>query len=272
MAMSDAIRDSKKIDQKDLRRVYNRWLFASQTGWNYERMQGLSFCYAIMPVLRKIYDTEEELKKATKRHLQFFNSQRDMGNLILGATVAIEESQEEGAEEAATAIKTGLMGPLAGIGDSIFNAIGPTVFASIAAYMALNGSSVGIWLWFLWNVVRWFIRWQFTKLGYNQGVRLVTVMEGTLQRITEAASILGLTVIGALIPTVVTPTVPLVFETGEVAMEVQDVLDQIMPALIPALIVFFVYWLLGRERMNSTRVIWILLVISIVLGAFGILA
>ena len=96
-------------------------------------------------------------------------------------------------------------------------------------------------------------------------------MGSKLQSITEAASILGLTVIGALIPTVVRPTVPLVFKTGEITMEVQEILDQIMPALVPALVVYFVYWLLGRKKMNSTKAIWILLALSIILGALGIL-
>ena len=268
MKMSDA---TEKITQKDLKRVYRRWLLAGQTGWNYERMQGLCYCYSMMPVLRKLYKDEEDLKKATKLHLQFFNTEPNMTHLILGANVAIEEAQGLEAEEAVVAIKTGLMGPLAGIGDTIFGVIATTVFGSIAAYMALNGSSAGIWIWLVWSVARWFIRWEFTKLGYTQGAKLVTVMGNKLQSITEAASILGLTVIGALIPTVVTPTVPAVFQTGDVTMEVQTILDQIMPALVPALLVYFVYWLLGRKKMTSTKAIWILLGLSIILGAFGIL-
>lgn len=269
MKMSDT---TAKITEKDLRRVYRRWLLGGQIGWNYERMQGLCYCYAMMPVLRKLYKDEEDLKKATKLHLQFFNTEPDVAHLILGANVAIEEAQGLEAEEAVTAIKTGLMGPLAGIGDTIFGVITTTVFGSIAAYMALNGSSAGIWIWLAWSVARWFIRWEFTKLGYNQGTRLVTAMGGKLQSITEAASILGLTVIGALIPTVVTPSVPIVFQSGDVTMEVQGILDQIMPSLVPAIMVFFVYWLLGRKKMTSTKAIWILLALSIILGALGVLA
>lgn len=269
MKMSDTT--TTKITQKDLKRVYRRWLLAGQTGWNYERMQGLCYCYSMMPILRKLYKKEEDLKRATKSHLQFFNTEPDVAHLILGANIAIEESQGLEAEEAVTAIKTGLMGPLAGIGDTIFGVITTTVFGSIAAYMALKGSSAGIWIWMAWSIARWFIRWEFTKIGYTQGAKLVTVMGNKLQSITEAASILGLTVIGALIPTVVTPAVPAVFKSGDVTMEVQGILDQIMPALVPAAIVYFVYWLLGRKKMNSTKAIWVLLALSIILGALGIL-
>lgn len=269
--MSDNTTNAEnKITEKDLRSVYKRWLLGGQLGWNYERMQGLCYCYAIMPVLRKLYKDEEDLKRATKLHLQFFNTEPDVAHLILGADVAIEEAQGLEAEEAVVAIKTGLMGPLAGIGDTIFGVIASTVFGSIAAYMALNGSSAGIWIWMIWSVFRWFLRWEFTKFGYRQGTRLVTVMADRLQNVTEAASILGLTVIGALIPTVVTPKVPLVFKAGDVTMEIQQILDQIMPALIPVIIVAFVYWILGRKKMTSTKAIWILLAMSIILGALGV--
>ncbi len=58
--MSDT---TAKITEKDLRSVYRRWLLAGQAGWNYERMQGLGYCFAMMPVLRKLYKNEEDLKK-----------------------------------------------------------------------------------------------------------------------------------------------------------------------------------------------------------------
>ncbi|MBE6083098.1 MULTISPECIES: PTS system mannose/fructose/sorbose family transporter subunit IID [Tissierellales] len=270
--MSNGSADSSKITKKDLKSVYLRWLLGGQTGWNYERMQGLCYCFSMMPVLRKLYTKEEDLKKAVKLHLQFFNTEPDMAHLILGANVAIEENQGLESEETITAIKTGLMGPFAGVGDTIFGVIANTVFGSIAAYMALAGNSLGIWIWLIWNIARWFIRWEFTKLGYTQGLKIATVMEGTLKSITEVASILGLTVVGALIPTVITPSVPAVFKSGEVSMEVQGILDQIMPSLVPVALVFFVYWLLGRKKMTSTKAIWILLAISIILGAFGILS
>ena len=185
--MSNGSADSSKITKKDLKSVYLRWLLGGQTGWNYERMQGLCYCFSMMPVLRKLYTKEEDLKKAVKLHLQFFNTEPDMAHLILGANVAIEENQGLESEETITAIKTGLMGPFAGVGDTIFGVIANTVFGSIAAYMALAGNSLGIWIWLIWNIARWFIRWEFTKLGYTQGLKIATVMEGTLKSITEVA-------------------------------------------------------------------------------------
>ena len=46
----------------------------------------------------------------------------------------------------------------------------------------------------------------------------------------------------------------------------------IIPKLLPALIVGFVYWLLGKKNMTSTKAIIIVLVVCIVLGGLGILS
>jgi PTS system mannose-specific IID component len=45
----------------------------------------------------------------------------------------------------------------------------------------------------------------------------------------------------------------------------------ICPKLVPAALVGFVYWLLGKKGMTSTKAIFIVLVLSIALGAFGII-
>lgn len=260
----------KKLTTKDLNKVYFRWLLHGESGWNYEKMQALSYTYSMMPALEKIYDDEGELNMAVKNHLQFFNCNQHSAQLILGVNLAIEEEKGIEAKDAITAIKTGLMGPMAGIGDTLFGVIMGTVFGSIAAYMALNGSPVGVYIWLLANIMKMFIVRGLLSIGYREGTKVVESLGTKLRSITKSASILGLTVIGALIPTVVNVNVPFVFQQGDVQMKMQDILDQIMPALVPALLVGFIYWLLGRKGMNSTKVILILIVLSILTYAAGI--
>ena len=247
-----------KLSNKTINKVFYRWLFASQTAWNYEKMQGLGYCYSMLPALREMYTNEDELNAAVKNHLQFFNCNIVTGQFILGANLAI--------------IKTGLMGPLAGIGDTLFGVTLNTVFGSIAAYMALEGSSIGCYMWILANIAKIIISKGFIKAGYKQGAKLVASVGNVLKNITDSASMLGLMVIGALIPTVVKATVPYVYTSGEAQLVAQEILDKIMPGLVPVAIVALTYWLLGRKKMNSTRVILILIVLSIVLFNLGILA
>jgi len=267
--------EAEVITKKDLRKVFIRWLLGGQTGWNYERMQGLPYCFSMIPVLKKLYKDPDDMKKALKMHLQFFNTNPYLAPLILGVDVAVEEKEgikTQDAEDAIVGIKTGLMGPFAGVGDTIFGVIAGTVFGAIAAYMGQNGLATGIFIWFLWNVVRLFLTYWFIGVGYQQGLKVVSSVGGKLRNLTVAANILGLTVVGALIVSVVSATVPATFVMGDVSMAVQTVLDQIMPGLVPAILVGLVYWMLGIKKMTSVKAIWIVMIGSIILYNLKVLA
>lgn len=92
--------------------------------FNYERQQGLGFGYAMIPHLRRIYkDDPEGFKEAMKRHLVFYNITPQCTTFVQGIAVAMEEEAASNPDFDASsinAIKTALMGPLSGIGDSIF--------------------------------------------------------------------------------------------------------------------------------------------------------
>ena len=88
---------------------------------------------------------------------------------------------------------------------------------------------------------------------------------------TNAATVLGVTVIGALIPSVIKVATPLVYNHNGVSLSMQTTLDGILPALIPVLLTLLTFWMLGQKKLNSTRVIWIVLIMTIALSALGIL-
>lgn len=265
--MSKQVANSGKIDKKTLDKVYWRNIFGLQLGWNYEKMQGLGYCYILIPVLRILYGHDQEkLIRALKRHLGFFNTAQAMSNLIVGANIALEEELGEEAEETVVALKTGMMGPFAGIGDTIFIAIYRAIVFSIASYIALDGNAVGLIIPIITGIIVLWARYKFTYLGYKQGTMLATGFADSMQLLTEGASILGLTVVGALIPSVVSYRLNLSFAFGEVALNLQEMLDKILPGLVPLGIVFLSYWLLGKKKMNSTRLIWVLIALGMVLG------
>ena len=264
----------KVCTNKKLRhKVFSRWLLQGETGWNYENILGSGYCYAIMPALKEIYkDDPDSLNEAVKNHLQFFNCTPHMVNLILGVNLALEDELKSGGKDVIASIKTGLMGPLAGVGDSVFGVIYATVFGAIAGNMGLEGNIFGTLLWILANICLILpIRYFLFELGYKEGTNVVQSLGTKMKSLIDSANILGLTVVGALIPTVVNITVPAVFKMGEVEMKVQeDMLDAIMPKLLPAIFVLLVYWLLSRKNMTSTKTILIVMVFAIVCSFFGI--
>lgn len=259
------------ITKEDLKKVRYRWLLLGEAAWNYEKMQGLGYCYAMIPVLKKLYPDDEEMRKALQTHMQFFNSHQEFTEIILGIDIAMEEKDGVASLEAVSSIKTGLMGPLAGIGDTLFGVIANTIFFSIGSYMALKGNPIGVLFYFIWGVFRVVMRGQFLKLGYREGTKIITNMSTTMNKLTDAASILGLTVVGALIPSVVNANVPYVFESGDVTLKLQEVLDQILPSLVPVLLVGLIYWLLGKKGMTSFKAIIFVMALAILLSAVGIL-
>lgn len=258
---------NNKITKSDIRKVYIRNLFGLQWGWNYEKMQGLGYAWVIMPALRKIYrDDPEGLQKALTMQLGYFNTTPAMSHLIIGADIALEEEFGNKAEDAVLGLKTGLMGPFAGVGDTLFVAIYRAIVFSIAAYMAQQGNAFGLIIPIIACMIVMAIRYKFTTIGYAQGKKLATGFATTMILITEGAAILGLTVVGGLIASVISYKLDLTFTMGKVSMSVQDNLDKIMPSLIPLAIVLFSYWLLGKKKMNSTKLIFILIGLGMILG------
>lgn len=252
------------LSKKDLFRASYRWLLGSQICWNYERMMSTGYLYTLLPFLEKKYDgSKEELQEMLESHNQFFNCNPMMGHFIVGIDMAIEEQEGFQSKDVVTGIKTGLMGPFAGVGDTIFGVLIPTILGSIAAYMGLKGNATGVIIWLLVNIAICISRLLYLPFGYKQGLKLVNEFGDKLNALTDAAILLGVTVVGALIPTVINAPVSFVYKSGEVEMKLQEILDQIMPALIPACLVALIYWLLGRKGMTSTKAILLVMVLSI---------
>ena len=264
--------EGSALSPKTLKSVFWRWMVFGQIGWNYEKMQGSGYCYSMLPALKEIYKDEDDLQKAVENHLQFFNTTPHTAVAILGINCAVEPKLKINGLEAISGIKTGLMGPFAGIGDSIFGVIIPTIFGSIAAYMALGGNPLGTIIWMLAGAAVILVRWWLFKLGYTQGTSAVDTISENMKPITDAASILGLVVVGALVCSVVTVTAPGAFVMGDMNQPVQDMLDSIMPSLLPLVTTACVYGLLSRKGMTSNKAILIVIVVGMILGCTGILA
>ena len=236
-----------KVTKKDLRNANWRWLMSVCT-FNYQTQQGASVAYALSPVLRKIYTNDEDYKQALNNHFRYYNTQPWLAAIILGACVAMEERDGLAAADAVQDLKIGTMGPLAGVGDSLLMTMIPTIMGSIAAYMAIEGNPVGAGIWFALILAIFWVRMHALEFGYKQGVKLVTDFSEKLPNLTAAASVL------------------------DVAMEIQPLLDKILPAMIPAAITGSAYYLLTKKNASMTALILVVIVLAMVASAAGILA
>lgn len=262
----------KKLTKKDINTAALRYMWMACNTFNYENQQGPAVVYGLEKALRKIYSDDEEYIASLNNHFKYFNTTTWMANILLGATLAMEEKDGVSSLEAVQSFKTGMMGPLAGVGDTLIWVLYPTIMGSIAAYMGLEGNPTGAIIWLLLNIFFLFFRFRLFRIGYDSGLKLVTALGSKLAIFTEAASIMGLSVVGALIPSVVKLNVGLVFKTGKVELPIQtDILDKIMPALLPALLTFVVYKLIATKKLTVIQIIFAIILLALVLSYFGVL-
>lgn len=269
----------KKLTTGDMFSAFVRSNFL-QGSWNFERMQALGYCFGMIPIIKRLYEGQER-RDAIKRHLEFYNTQPFVTAPIIGITAAMEEQRANGADipdGVINGIKVGMMGPLAGVGDPIFWGTLRPMLAALGASIALGGSIMGPILFFvLFNLVRLGVRWYGIQYGYAKGTDIVKDVAGNkLQKLTEGASILGLFVMGALVCKWTTVNIPLVVSTitmqdGSVATTtVQDILNQLMPGLVPLILTFICMNLL-KKKVNAIWIIFGLFAVGIAGFAAGVL-
>ncbi|NBK93720.1 PTS system mannose/fructose/sorbose family transporter subunit IID [bacterium 1XD21-13] len=273
-AMQNEIKESI-LTEKDIRTAYFRWYNYCEISNSYERMQTVAFCYAISGILKKLYPVKEEFKAALQRHLNFFNSQGIWGSSLLGVAAALEEEKALGKEisdETIINVKTGLMGPMAGIGDTIDWGTWKPLFFSIAASFSINGGIAGFFICFLFALVPFLEGWYLTRLGYRLGRDAISrLLEGGwIKQLIMGSGILGLFMVGALTASNVTLQIPIAFTMGGTETTIQTILDSILPGLVPLALVLGIYTYFRTKGQKFGRVVFFLLALCMVGSLIGL--
>ena len=253
--------------------------FPLQACFCYERMQNVGFAYQMVPALKKLYPDKKEASEALKRHLAIFNTTPAIVTFITGVAIAMEEkfkkakeAGEEVDEESVNAVKTALMGPLAGIGDSFFWGTFRIIGAGIGCSLAVNGSILGAILFFLiYNIPHLLVRYQGLKIGYKSGVSFLESMTkgGVISLLTEVAKVLGLIVVGSMCASMVSLSTPLVLSIAGAEIVVQEIFDSIITGFLPLMLTLGVYKLL-QKGMKATTILWGMILLGILGSVIGI--
>lgn len=248
-----------KLTKGDIRNMYIRSWFLLGS-FNFERAQNMGYCFTMIPAIKRLYKPGKERNEALVRHMEWFNTHPWLTAPIFGVTAAMEEEKANGGNIDGTAIaamKIGLMGPLAGVGDPLFWGTARPVLAALGAGIAMTGSILGPLLFFvLINVIRLTMKWYFLRYGYVKGSEIIQDMAGNrIKKLTEGASIVGLFVMGALVSKWTTINIPIVAtKINGKTQTVQDILDSVMPGMLALLLTLFVSWLL-KKGVNSMLII-----------------
>ncbi len=247
----------KKVEQpligrKEINSMFWR-SFLMQSSWSFDKMMAYGQMYAIEKSLRKIYPNDEDYYKALKRHCETYNITPHISPFVMGISVAMEEENAKSENfdvSSINKIKVGLMGPLSGIGDSFFWGTFRVITAGIGIAFAKQGNILGCILYFvLYTAIHFIVKWLSAKYGYKLGTQFLDDSEDshTIEKLSYGASILGLTVIGAMIGTMVVLTTNLTMNFSGTETTLQSIFDQIFPGLLPLGITFICVWLFNKN-------------------------
>ncbi|MGI6250079.1 MAG: PTS system mannose/fructose/sorbose family transporter subunit IID [Anaerolineaceae bacterium] len=272
------LKTSKLLDRKDILSAWWKWMYYFQSCYNYERMQGIGFLHAMSPVLSKLYkDDPEEMKAAMRRHGEFFNTENATGSAVIGLVVAMEEQKKLGADlsdEAFTSIKTGLMGPLAGVGDTIWQGVMIPLMIVLFLGPARDGNvGAPILYAILFYLIYYAYGYWLLRLGYNRGSEaILNLMENkAINKVIVGAGIMGSAVMGGLVSQYVNVSTAIKFPMGpEKEFSLQtDFFDALVPGLLGLLLTLGAYTLLKRGW-KTQYVILLVIAIAVIGGLIGI--
>lgn len=280
-------RNNGKINKKDVTKSWARYLLSAEVASGFERLTALAFCYGIIDVLQKLYgDNKQRLKEALQRHLMFYNTEAIWGSLIMGITVALEsehkelidsganEDQIKSSSDMINSVKIGLMGPLAGIGDTVNHGMIRPLLLSAFIPIAMNGSWVaGAAPLIIWVIGMGSLGYFLAHNGYQLGRKSVVALlqSGKINQFIEAASVLGLFMMGALSSTYIKleTTVNWTNAVGEI-VTLQSYLDNLFPKILPFIVVFSIYGFFKKKGPKYITVLITIIVSSLLLSFFGI--
>ena len=273
----------EEITQKDVTKAYLRWHFANEIPHAFDRYLSPSLLYAMMPILRKLYKDDDRLKEAYRRQLLFFNTQLTWGGgVITGLMSSMEQvrAQQEQSGEPITMTddllyntKAGLMGALAGIGDAIDSGTVQYIFIAIAVSWAQEGSALGALFPFIgFALYQVLIGLFFARQSFKMGRDATSLMaDSSIKNVIEFLSVLGLFMMGVLAGNYVKIKSSLEFVISGKKFVLQQILDKIVPGILPLLVVMGIYWFYRKKGLNVMKAMLLLTLILVALATVRIL-
>ena len=282
----------KKVSKKSLNSSFWRWFYGNLTCFSHEHMQTFGYMWSMLPIIQELYETKDEQAEKLQTYYPFFNTEPQIGSIVVGITAGLEEARANGAEEIddemINGIRAGLMGPLAGIGDSLIVGTYIPVLLGIALGLAEGGSIIGpLFYIVVWNVTSiFFQKWIYNK-GYELGGSAVEVIVGEqATALRESVIVMGQVIVGAMAGTWVSITTSVqlttsiqnktemviegskviekVTGTQEVPVLLQEKLDGAFPGVLTLLFVLGCWWLMAKKAVRPIKIMLLMVVVAIV--------
>lgn len=265
----------KKISKKAFSKAFRNWYYGHLTCFSQEHMQTFGYMVAMLPIIRDLYpDDKEAQARSMNTYRSFFNTEPQLGTVIVGITAGLEEARANGSgdvdDETINGLRAGLMGPIAGIGDSLVVGTLIPILLGVAMGMSTGGSPLGaIFYIIVWNLIAYFgMKLLFVK-GYEMGGKAVDFLVGPQGlALRESITMLGGIVIGAVAASWVSVKTAFSMTASgadEPFLVLQNTLDGVYPGFLTAAFIILCWWLMAKKKMSPLKVM-LLLVVDAFLG------
>ena len=263
--------NKKKISKKTLNKSFNLWFWGALTCFSQEHMQTFGYLSSMLPIMKELYPDKKEQQEKIHAYTAFFNTNPMLGSVIIGTTASMEEARANGKGidgETINDMRAGLMGPIAGIGDSLIDGTLIPILLGIALGMSQNGSPVGaIFYIIVWDLIAYFGQRFLYFRGYKLGDKAVSILVGKQGKaIRHAISIIGGMVVGGVLASWVNVTTSLQLKdsTGKVFLNLQKQLDSIYPGLLTVIVTLLCWWLMAKRHVSAIWTMIILIGVALV--------
>lgn len=267
-----------KLTKKDYQKSIFRSYFL-QNGFNYTNYQALGYALLLYPSFEKIYGKDSErFYSEMEKNCEFYNTSTILIPFITSIHLAMADSGLE--YEEIRGIKMALMGPMAGIGDSISQFMLAPLFSTIFAGLALDNVTLApIMFLIAINATLFVIKYVMGEYGRKIGTSMIDKLSSQMNLIADSAGIVGVAVIAGLVSSFVKMKVSITYAAGAVTegvktsmVDIQAMLDKMAPALLPILYTALMYYLIKKKGWSTYKLVILTVILGVVLSVLGILA
>ena len=265
--------NSLKENKKFVNDAFWGYVWGVPMNFTRERMLGCSMVVMLAKVADQIYPGDKEKQKELCRnHEVFFNTQQGLGAVIYGIVVGMEVERAKDptiTNDLIQSIKQALAGPLAGLGDSLIQALLTPILISIGIGLSsATGSILGpLFMIVSYTAINTALSYGLFKVGFSSGIAGAELLMGSdlKDRAIKGFEALGITVIGGVLAGIMNVETALVATAGETVVNIQkDVLDAFFPKFLSLVVCFIVYYLVKEKKWSATKIMLWMIPVAIV--------
>ena len=265
--------NSLKDNKKFVNSAFWGYVWGVPMCFTRERMLGLSMVCMLAKVADQIYPGDvEKQKELCRNHEVFFNTQQGLGAVIYGLVLGMEVERAKSADvtnELIQSIKQALAGPLAGLGDSLIQALLTPIIISIGIGLSQNNGSImgPLFMIIAYTAFNSALSYGLFRVGYTSGIigaeKLIS--SDLKDRAIPAFEALGIIVIGGVLAGIMNVKTALVATAGETVVNIQtDVLDVFFPKFLSLVTCFIVYYLVKKKNWSATKIMLWMIPVAII--------